>query len=53
MEEAALADRVVIVDNGRIAADNPPKKIFADRPLLEKCGLTVPEITEVSELLAG
>ena len=51
MEEAALADRVVIVNNGRLLADAPPKKIFADRALLSECGLAVPEITEIAYLL--
>ena len=51
MEEAALADRVVIIDNSRIAADASPKQIFADQALLSRCGLAVPEITQIAYLL--
>ena len=51
MEEAALADRVVIIDNGSMLADAEPKRIFADRQLLSDCGLAVPEITEIAWLL--
>ena len=51
MEEAIHADRVVIVDNGSIAADGTPRSVFADRKMLRDCGLDVPEIAEIAFLL--
>ena len=51
MEEAIHADRVLIVDNGVIAADGTPRSVFADRKKLHDCGLDVPEIAEIACLL--
>ena len=48
MEEAVLADRVIIIDNGTIAADGKPADIFNNRTLLEKCGLGIPEIADIA-----
>ena len=48
MEEAVHADRVVIVNDGGIAADGTPVSVFADREMLARCGLNVPEIAEVA-----
>ena len=48
MEEAVHADRVVIVNDGGIAADGSPVSVFADREMLSGCGLNVPEIAEVA-----
>ena len=51
MEEAVFADRVVIVNDGSIAADGTPASVFQDRSLLKRCGLDVPEVTEIACLL--
>lgn len=51
MEEAVSADRVVIVNDAGIEAVDTPVRIFADRDLLKKCGLDVPEIAEIAFLL--
>ena len=48
MEEAVHADRVVIVNDGGIAADGTPVSVFADREMLSGCGLNVPEIADVA-----
>lgn len=48
MEEAVSADRVVIVDSGRIAAQGAPETVFADREMLKRCGLDVPEIADIA-----
>ncbi|TYZ23018.1 energy-coupling factor transporter ATPase [Selenomonas ruminis] len=48
MEEAAVADRVVLMDSGRAAADGTPREIFADVPGMKKRGLDVPLAAEVS-----
>ncbi|MCD7753836.1 MAG: energy-coupling factor transporter ATPase [Clostridiales bacterium] len=43
MDEAAQADRLVVMDQGKIIADGPPKQVFQQVELLESVGLTVPE----------
>lgn len=47
MEEAAKADRVVVIDKGEILLDDVPKKIFSQVELLKKVGLDVPQATEL------
>ena len=42
MEEAALADRVVVMSDGKIVMDGPPRQIFTHVEELEALGLTVP-----------
>ena len=39
---AALADRVVLVDNGRITADGAPAQVMKDAELMAEHGLEVP-----------
>lgn len=51
MEEAADADRVIIIDNARIRADAAPQKVFSDIGLLTECRLGLPETVEIRELL--
>ena len=47
MDEAAQADRLVVMSKGRIVADGTPKKVFADVEGLKAVGLTVPETVEL------
>ena len=47
MEEAANADRVVVIDKGKILLDDVPKKIFSQIELLKSVGLDVPQATEL------
>ena len=42
MEETLGADRVIVLDNGKVAAEGSPKAIFSDRTTVEKHGLTLP-----------
>ena len=51
MEEAALADRVVVMDKGRILADDVPKKVFAQGDMLRRLGLDVPQPTALCATL--
>ncbi len=51
MEEAALAQRVLVFDDGRIAADAPPRELFRDAELLDTLGLSVPYAVELREML--
>ena len=43
MDEAARANRIVVIDDGVVLMDGTPKEIFADPDSLEKCGLDVPQ----------
>lgn len=47
MEEAVLADRVVVIDNGRILLDGTPAEVFRHVEQLKEVGLDVPQVTEL------
>ena len=47
MPEAIRAQRVIVMDAGRILADGTPKEVFPQVELLESVGLTVPATTKV------
>lgn len=47
MEEAELADRVLVMRNGKIIADDKPQKVFSDIETIESAGLTVPQTTDL------
>jgi len=47
MEEALLADRVIVLNDGEIALDGTPKEVFANVSSLHKMGLDVPQATEL------
>lgn len=51
MDEAAQADRVVVMDKGNIIMDDVPKKIFSQVKRLRSVGLDVPQVTELCEKL--
>jgi energy-coupling factor transporter ATP-binding protein EcfA2 len=44
MSEALRADRVVVLDGGRIIADAPPRALFSDEALLSKIGVEPPYV---------
>ena len=47
MDEAARADRVVVLHRGRVAADGTPKAVFSQVQLLHDLGLAAPETVEL------
>lgn len=47
MDEAAKADRVVVLDKGKIAADGTPRHVFSQVELLHSIGLASPETVEL------
>lgn len=47
MEEACLADRVAVVDDGKIIKEGTPAEIFSDVEGIKSMGLDVPQVTEV------
>ena len=48
MDEAALADRVVVMDDGKIVIDDVPHNVFSQVELLKSLGLDVPQVTELA-----
>lgn len=52
MEEAAMADRVVVMDNGHVALEGSPRQVFAHRAELKAIGLDVPPMAELRGQLA-
>jgi energy-coupling factor transport system ATP-binding protein len=51
MDEAALADRVVVIHRGVIRADGVPKTVFADIDYMHELGLAAPETVELCHQL--
>ena len=47
MDEAAQADRLVVMAKGKVVADGSPKEVFSDVEGLRKVGLTVPYTTQL------
>ena len=47
MDEAAKAQRVVVLDKGKVAADGTPKEVFSQVELLHGIGLAAPETVEL------
>ena len=47
MEEAARADRVIVINDGRIALDGTPREVFAQVDLLRSMGLDAPQGNEL------
>lgn len=48
MEEAAQADRVVVIDEGEVVMDNEPKKVFSQVETMKNLGLDVPQVTQLA-----
>ena len=47
MDEAVKADRVVVMDNGKIMLDGTPREVFADVDKMKSLSLEVPQSTEL------
>lgn len=47
MEEAARADRIVVLDDGRLILDGTPSYVFEQEDVLRGCGLAIPQGTEL------
>lgn len=52
MDEAVKADRVIIMNDGKIAADGTPREIFKNVELVKSLGLDVPQATELAYRLS-
>ena len=53
MDEAVLADRVVVMDSGKILTQGTPDQVFSQVELLKKHRLDVPQSTELANKLCG
>ncbi len=51
MEEAALADRVIVMDDGKVVMDDTPKKVFSKVDYLKSISLDVPQAAELAHAL--
>jgi energy-coupling factor transport system ATP-binding protein len=47
MSEAVRADRIIVIDKGKIIADAPPAQIFIDADLIKRAGLELPQSAEL------
>ena len=47
MDEAARAQRVIVMHEGNIVADGKPKEVFSQVELLHDIGLAAPETVEL------
>lgn len=52
MNEAALADRIIVLEDGNIICDGKPKEVFEKDKLLYESGLELPQATELCKRLA-
>ena len=48
MDEAVKADRVVVMNDGKICLDGKPRDVFSNVELIKSLGLDVPQATELA-----
>ena len=48
MDEAAKADRIVVMDKGKLILDGKPRDVFTNVVKMKNIGLDVPQVTELS-----
>lgn len=48
MEEAVQADRIVVIDQGKLVMDDTPRNVFSQVEQIKAIGLDVPQVTEVA-----
>lgn len=53
MDEALYADRVVVMDQGKVIMQGPPKEVFKSKDKLQELGLDVPPLGKLSAMLAA
>lgn len=51
MEEAVQADRIIVMNDGKIIQDGMPKDIFKQKENLKKIGLSVPLAVDIVDAL--
>ncbi len=53
MDEAVAADRVIVMDSGKIIMDGTPRRVFAQADKLISVGLDIPQATQLSCALSA
>jgi energy-coupling factor transport system ATP-binding protein len=53
MDEAARAERVFVMDSGRVVMDGPPREVFSHTEEMTKLGLGVPPAAALASELRG
>ncbi len=53
MEEATLADRIIVMDDGKILMEGSPREVFSQVEKIKEVGLDVPQVTEIAYRLAN
>lgn len=48
MDEAAKADRIIVMDKGKIELEGTPKEVFSNVEQMKNLGLDVPQVTELA-----
>jgi len=48
MNEAVYADRVIVMEEGRIALSGTPREVFSQPATLRRLDLDVPQVTELA-----
>ena len=48
MEEAVEADRIIVMENGKIVLEGSPKQVFSQVEEIKQLGLDVPQVTELA-----
>lgn len=51
MEEAADADRILVMDGGKLVMDGSPREVFADGEKLKEHALSLPVAAELADML--
>jgi len=48
MDEAAQADRIIVIDSGKAIMEGTPRKVFSQVEKMKEIGLDVPQVTELA-----
>ncbi len=48
MDEAVMADRVIVMNDGEVCLDSTPRNVFSDVEKIKSLGLDVPQATELA-----
>ena len=48
MDEAAQADRIILIDSGKAIMEGTPRKVFSQVEKMKEIGLDVPQVTELA-----
>ncbi len=48
MEEAVKADRIYVMDQGKVIVDGTPREVFKNVEIMKNLGLDVPQMTELA-----